>query len=729
MMKNIVGSMVLLLVLILSPLRLEAETGKIEEKENRLKTVAGLEKIRVLNELSSLYMIKSHQKVLDYARQVLELVKKFPDVKEEGIALYNIGVVNQRAGNYRTAIQYLDRALKLYKKAGFTRGLGGVQNSLGIIYMETGDYENALKYLLEALKFAEAIGFKRGMAQTMNNIGAVYADLLNDDKALEYYLRSLKIKEEIGDHSGIAYALGNIGIVYKNLKKYDEAMKYYRRAFVLHEKTGNKRGAAISLNNIANIQLALKQYDQALQTNRQALAIRREIGDKFGAVSSLNNIGGIYMEQGNFKQADKYLNEALGLSIEIGELDTREDIYKNLSAVAEARADYRNALKHYKKYATTRDEIFKKESREKIAEMQARYESEKKQQEIAILEKDNELLKKNNELLKKNSRIRELKLGQERFKVKAFIFGLILVLIILVLLFKRYLYFVSFWKKRNYVGGYRLIQKIGSGGMAVVFKAIDRVNRSRPVAVKIMKEEIAADQQQRERFMQEAALINMIEHKNIVKIIDRGEFQDSLFIVMELLEGETLARRIQQGVNFSLADSLTIVSQLADALAAIHQQGIIHRDLKPENIMLLEGDENEWVVKLLDFGLAKARDLNSFTESGMVMGTINYLPPEQLFHGQFSFLSDVYALGIIFYELITLQKPFNGSTTVEIMQEILNREPEPPRYLRKDVTAEINDLIVSMIDKNPEKRPDLATVRERVHRLSEAGQLHSKEIK
>lgn len=276
---------------------------------------------------------------------------------------------------------------------------------------------------------------------------------------------------------------------------------------------------------------------------------------------------------------------------------------------------------------------------------------------------------------------------------------------------KRFMAFFSFWKKKSTVGEYRIIDLIGSGGMANIYSAVHRKNsKAGPVALKLMKEEYSLDPAQRTRFLHEGMIVDSINHPNIVEILHRGESGDHLYIVMELLKGQTLAKRIEserieQESRMDIGSILDIMIQVTGALLRIHEAGIIHRDLKPENIMLVQKGKLKDIVKILDFGLAKTQALPKITETGMVLGTICYLAPEQLYNSEYSTASDIYALGVIFFEMVTGERPYSGETALEIMQEILKANPVSAKAIRPELPGPIDYLITTMMANEPETRP------------------------
>ena len=282
---------------------------------------------------------------------------------------------------------------------------------------------------------------------------------------------------------------------------------------------------------------------------------------------------------------------------------------------------------------------------------------------------------------------------------------------------RRFISLSRFWKKQKYVGSFRLLDKLASGGMGTVYKARNLSDKNEIVAIKVLKEELLEDESNRKRFKQEAAIIDQLDHPNIIRVFERGQTKETMFIAMELLEGKTLTQKIEAEERLDLKEGLHIMIQIVDAAAKIHSKDIVHRDLKPDNIMLIEKDGDPNFVKLLDFGLAKTQYQTRLTQTGMVIGTINYMAPEQISGSEFSGATDVYSMGVMFFEMLTGEKPFIGETTIDLMKQILDRVPiEPIRY-RFDIPEELNDLILEMMEKESDVRPHVEDVLETLRRI------------
>ncbi len=274
----------------------------------------------------------------------------------------------------------------------------------------------------------------------------------------------------------------------------------------------------------------------------------------------------------------------------------------------------------------------------------------------------------------------------------------------------KYFFLFSFWKQERYVGQYRLLERIGGGGMGTVYKAHYLRDKTKIVAIKVLKEELFRDPRSKLRFKQEAAIVDQLEHPNIVKIIERGEHQQKLYIVMEYLEGRTLEQELKAKRMIASECALDIMIQAANALRWIHRQDVIHRDIKSENIILTPGEDDECRVKILDFGLARTKFKARLTETGILVGTVAYLAPEQIARAEFLPAGDVHAMGIIFYEILTGEHPYTGETATEIMRKILEQLPLPPSQLIPGTPPSLDGLIMSMLTKNPKERPDAGTI-------------------
>ncbi len=255
---------------------------------------------------------------------------------------------------------------------------------------------------------------------------------------------------------------------------------------------------------------------------------------------------------------------------------------------------------------------------------------------------------------------------------------------------------------RTLAARYRLVRRLGSGGMAVVYLArhvmIDRLS-----ALKILRQDLGMNPAHRERFLREARAVNRINHPNIVEITDFGEDGPLVFLVMEYVEGESLLAAVERG-PMPFKRALTIGIQIASALARAHELGVIHRDLKPENVLLFERDQVE-VVKLTDFGIAKIVDAPALTFSEQRFGTPGYIAPEYIEGLPASARGDLYALGVVLYEMLTATLPFDARFPAELLALQLRSQPVPLTARREGIPAAIEALVLRLIARRPEDRP------------------------
>ncbi len=253
-------------------------------------------------------------------------------------------------------------------------------------------------------------------------------------------------------------------------------------------------------------------------------------------------------------------------------------------------------------------------------------------------------------------------------------------------------------------GRYVIEQVIGEGGMATVYRARHKLV-DRPVAVKIMNPMLASDPIVRERFRREAKSAQKLAHPNIIEIYDQGDTEDgTAYIVMELLRGEALASVIQRGL-MDVDRAIHIMIQIARGMARAHDLEVIHRDIKPENIYLCRRDDGSDLVKLLDFGIAKSRQDSRLTGQGELFGTPQYMAPERIMGNDTGGSSDIYALGVVFFEMLTGELPFNAPDVATFFVKHMNEPPPALRSLNPRVPEKVDELVVRMLGKSPSDRP------------------------
>jgi len=247
-------------------------------------------------------------------------------------------------------------------------------------------------------------------------------------------------------------------------------------------------------------------------------------------------------------------------------------------------------------------------------------------------------------------------------------------------------------------GRYKIIRKLGAGGMADVYLAEDQ-ELGRRVAIKILNDRHAADDSFIERFRREAKNAAGLSHPNIVSIYDRGEAEGTYYIAMEYLDGRSLKELIISRGSAPVRTAIEYTRQILGAIGFAHRHGIVHRDIKPHNVLV--GPEGR--LKVTDFGIARS-GASQMTEVGSIIGTAQYLSPEQARGSQVDQTSDVYSVGVVLYELLTGQVPFTGDTPLEIAMKHLSQIPKPPSELRPDVPHDLDMVVLRALAKEPSER-------------------------
>lgn len=246
---------------------------------------------------------------------------------------------------------------------------------------------------------------------------------------------------------------------------------------------------------------------------------------------------------------------------------------------------------------------------------------------------------------------------------------------------------------------YEIIKSIGEGGMANVYLAKDTI-LNRKVAIKILRGDLANDEKFVRRFQREALSSSSLSHPNIVEMYDVGEDDGNYYIVMEYIEGKTLKQLIKKRGSLTLSEALDIMLQLTDGITQAHDSYIIHRDLKPQNILI----KDDGTIKITDFGIAVALNSTQLTQTNSVMGSVHYIPPEQASGKGSTIRSDIYAMGILFYELLTGVLPFRGDNAVEIALKQMHDPIPSVRKKNPSIPQSVENIILKATAKNPKNR-------------------------
>src|SRR6201995_5148001 len=248
-------------------------------------------------------------------------------------------------------------------------------------------------------------------------------------------------------------------------------------------------------------------------------------------------------------------------------------------------------------------------------------------------------------------------------------------------------------------GRYRLEARIAAGGMSTVYRVLDETLES-PAAVKLMNGEVTSDSDQLERFRREARAVAQLSHPHIVGVIDAGEDDSRPYIVLEYVEGETLKDRIRRLGRLPITESVAYAIEITRALGAAHDRHIVHRDVKPQNVLI----DQEGSAKVTDFGIARTLEEEGLTADGRVLGTTDYVSPEQALGQQVTGQSDLYSVGVVLYEMLTGDVPFRGDNQVAVAMKHVREEMPDLQYMRPEASAALAAVIDRMTAKDLNRR-------------------------
>jgi len=357
------------------------------ELERRLAAAAGEERVDLLNELA--YDIKANepQQSIIYAAEALELSTDLGYEEGEVTALNNLGIGHYFLADYVRALDYYIETLELAERLGNLEKSAGALNNIGIIFFLWGEFDRSLEYYYRSLAIQETLGDRLGIARAHNNLGNVYDATEQYEEALRYYGKAMELYDALGERSLMCSTLNNIGLVQVGMAQYGGALASLTRALDIGRELGDTASMAYSLNYMGLVHESRKDFAAALQNYREALDLRISIGDRQGEADTRKNIGSLHAQTGDLARAVTYLDEALAVAREINVKEIIRDTHLALSELHEQAGRHQLALEHYRQFKEVNDGIFNEASSRKMAELQTRFEVEKKDQEIENLER------------------------------------------------------------------------------------------------------------------------------------------------------------------------------------------------------------------------------------------------------------------------------------------------------------------------------------------------------
>lgn len=414
-------------------LSLFSQKSKIDSLENLLKIAKeDTNKVILLNEISWKYYEISNFKTSTYfCGQSLKLAQQLNFPIGLAISYRYLGLIYEKQSVYDSALFFLQKSKQLCETTGRKRDIALLTGDIGKVYYLKGDVATASGLYLKSIKLLEETGDSLAIAVACEDFADILVQKNELQSALIYFKKSFSLKEEIGLRNRTASALGGIALIYFYQKKYKDAIDYFTKTLEIDKSNKKISGMAINLNNIGSAYDELGEYDKSLEYYFQALKISKEYNIPDQITMNLYNIGYVYGKQKKFSEAIKYLNEGLEIARKINSLFDLKNSYQYLSETFQRMNDYRNAYEFHKKYSEIKDSLLNEESSRQITEMQTKYESEKKQKEIVLLQKNKEL--QDTELAKKKEEVKK----QNTQKI-AFGAGLVLVLILALVIFRGY---------------------------------------------------------------------------------------------------------------------------------------------------------------------------------------------------------------------------------------------------------------------------------------------------
>ncbi|MEZ4858560.1 MAG: tetratricopeptide repeat protein [Flavobacteriaceae bacterium] len=364
------------------------------------KTPEDTSKAILYQKIGGHYNVTNLDSAQAFFRKGVTLSKALRYKKGEWMNLNGIGNFHERKTQYDSAMYYYNKALTLVEETQSTKGFAIVLNNIATIHIRQGNYKKALGYLFDALTAEEKLKNPNGIAQAYNNIGVVYYYIQDFDKTTFYLTEALKTQEQLGNFDGLINGYNNVGAIYDYQKKYDEAITSYSKGLEIAKKIKDKKMQATQLSNIALAYSNKKEFSTAERIFNEAVALRQEIKDYNGEAFSYQAFGQMYLEKKNYSKAKLYFDKGIEIADLRGLKIVKKEILEALVTYAEAQSDYKSANEYLKQFLIIKDSLLNEESAKAIAEIETKYETEKKEKEIVaqraqLAEKDLEVRRKN----------------------------------------------------------------------------------------------------------------------------------------------------------------------------------------------------------------------------------------------------------------------------------------------------------------------------------------------
>jgi len=433
----------LIMVLLVFAAKIHA-TPEIDSLQQILPATTDTTRVNILNRLSQLHWYSDPESSLSYAREALVSAQSINFEPGISSAFRNLGVANDVMGNYDEALTWYQKALAIVRTSGDEASEGAVLNNVGLAYFNQGEVTQATEHYLMALPILERTGPPARLASVLNNLGLVYHKMNRQNESLEYHRRAYEIRKQISDKHGTAASLHNIGFCYDSMDNTDSALVYYRQSEAIKSEGNDLYGLATTLNNIGNIYQRLGNLREAEKYFLRVLDLRTRLNDLSGLASAHYNLSLIYRNNGRLEESLREAYKALGYATKSGAQVREYTIYGGLMSIYKSMGNYEKALEYYEKYADLKHSLFSLERSNQVAELQEKYEAEKKEKEIAFLNYENEM--------------KSIQMEKQRSQNRFIIFSLYILLILLGLV-ALFLHFRYRYKHKLQLENERTIQQ------------------------------------------------------------------------------------------------------------------------------------------------------------------------------------------------------------------------------------------------------------------------------
>ncbi|MEO8760363.1 MAG: sensor histidine kinase [Bacteroidia bacterium] len=381
-------------------------------------------KLKTLNGLFTAFRATDATLAKNYANEAVVQGEKTPNAKNNALALYNKAVFNGELGNFDSSDSLLEKSMQVYTQIKDVKGVAYCLMALGNNHYDKSEFVAALNFYLKSALLRDSIHDKKGLSGSYIWIGNVYHNgLFQDVMALNYYNKALKLQLELNDEAYLSFTYNNIGNAYYGLKKYPEALGNMLKSVSIKEKQGNRKGLAASYNNIGSVYYDLGEYDKALDYYNNSLKIRIEFKDPSGIATSYVNMGNVYLKKKDFTQAVSLHKMALEKAKEALYKEGIKEALVGLAAAYEGKKDFAQALDYLKQAKTAQDSLLNQGFVAQIADAQTKYETEKKENENKLLQKDNE--------------VKNIQISKGRLTQLFLVGGILLLVVVFYLLYNR----------------------------------------------------------------------------------------------------------------------------------------------------------------------------------------------------------------------------------------------------------------------------------------------------